>query len=249
MNKTRFLASLVMLSALAGAGYAQTGARDCPNQFTYGVHARGPVNHGVEALIELTFFTTDDPEAFIPETDGLRRSTRLAFLDAGEFRARLGGLRAAGVARLQRRQSVTFRLGELAELGLERNSANVEGGMVNASSPAPGPGRDYEVERETYVSVSHDPRTDGDSYRVKTISWFVEATREQGGFKTVDNDSSILLKPGQTALIKLASDFEVRRSGPARKYMAVTLLSAGPAGPGEGAIARVPQKKTGTRGR
>jgi hypothetical protein len=42
----------------------------------------------------------------------------------------------------------------------------------------------------------------------------------------VDYDASTLLKPGQTLVVKLFSDFEVRRGGPGRKYMAVTLRSA-----------------------
>lgn len=225
MNGKNFFASLVMLAALASAGFAQTPAESCPNKVTFGSRAAGPVDQSVQAQVEITYFTTDDPNVFISEKDGLNRSSRFRLLDTSEFVAKLQGLQREGVASMQKRQSVTSYFGELARLDLEHDSVNVDGGVVNASLTAAAPGRDYEIERETQVSVSRDPRTDGDAYRVSTLSWFVDATRERGGFKTVDDDSSVLLKPGQTALIKLASDFEVRRSGSVRKYMAVTLRS------------------------
>lgn len=231
MTVKSFFASLAMLAALASAGFAQvTTADSCPNKVTYGTRAAGPVDQTVQAEVEITYFSTDDPNAFISERDGLNRSARYTFLNTSDFVARLQGLQREGVASTQKRQAVTSYFGELAELTLERDSVNVDGGMVNASLTAAAPGRDYAVERETQVSVSRDPRTDGDAYRVSTLSWFVDATRERGGFKMVDDDSSVLLKPGRTVIIKLASDFEVRRSGSARKYMAVTLRSVSPVG-------------------
>ncbi len=231
MNRKNFFASLVMLVALASAGFAQTvSPSSCPNQITFGQRAAGPLDPSAQAQVEVTYFSTDDPNAFISERAGLSRSTRYALLNTGEFVAKLHGLQREGVASMQKRQVVTSYFGELAELDLERDAVNVDGGMINASQRAGGPGRDYTVERETQVSVTRDPRTDGDAYRVSTLTWFVDATAARGGFKVVDDDSSVLLKPGQTALIKLASDYEVKRSGSIRKYMAVTLRSAGPVG-------------------
>ena len=41
----------------------------------------------------------------------------------------------------------------------------------------------------------------------------------------MDYDASILLKPGETAVFKLMSDDEAKRSGAARSYIAVTMRS------------------------
>ena len=43
--------------------------------------------------------------------------------------------------------------------------------------------------------------------------------------KIVDYDAIVLLKPGQTAVFKLASNYELKRSGSARSYVAVTMRS------------------------
>jgi hypothetical protein len=41
----------------------------------------------------------------------------------------------------------------------------------------------------------------------------------------VDYDAIVLLKPGQTAVFKLASNYEVKRNGAARSYVAITMRS------------------------
>ena len=228
MKGKRFFASLAILVALTSTGLPQTPADSCPNTFTFGAPSHSPADQSI-AQVEITYFSTDDPSVFISERGGRGRSPTYTLLETSGFVARLQRLQREGVASIQKLQGVTSRLGERAEVRLERDSVNVDGGMINASLSAARPGREYEVERETQVSVSHNPRTDGDAYRVTTLSWFVDATRERGGFKTVDDDSSLLLKPGQTALIKLMSDFEVGRSGPVRKHLAVTLRSVSPA--------------------
>jgi hypothetical protein len=52
----------------------------------------------------------------------------------------------------------------------------------------------------------------------------VDATINSGQ-KIVDYDAIVLLKPGQTAVFKLSSNYEVKRSGAARSYVAVTMRS------------------------
>ena len=46
----------------------------------------------------------------------------------------------------------------------------------------------------------------------------------------MDYDSSVLLKPGQTAVFKLTGKDEMGRSGSARSYVAITLRSVNKVG-------------------
>lgn len=227
MNAKNFFASLVMVAALASAGFAQTLPQsNCPNKVTFGAHPAGPVDHSVQAQVDVTYFTSDDPNAFISERAGIYRSASNTIQGTEEFAATLRGLERQGLARIQKRQSAASYMGETAALNLERDAVNVGGGMVNAGMETTA--SDYDLDRETSINVTRNVKRDGDYFRVNLLSWFVDATRARGGFKTVDYDASMLLKPGQTLIIKLFSDFEVRRGGAGRKYMAVTLRSAGP---------------------
>ncbi len=226
MNRKNFFASLVMLVALASASFAQTLSQSCPNQVSFGANPGGPVDPTVQAQVEVTYFTTSDPNAFISERAGIRSSASNTVQDAAQFAAALRGLERAGLASVQKRQSSVSHMGEVAALNLERGSANLEGRMFNASTSRPA--SDYALDRETEVSVTRNAKRDGDYYRLNLLSWYVEATAAKGGFKTVDYDASMLLKPGQTVIVKLFSDFETKRGGAGRKYMAVTLRSAGP---------------------
>jgi hypothetical protein len=226
MNRKNFFASLVMLVALASAGFARTLPRSCPNQVSFGAHPGGPVDPTVQAQVDVTYFTTDDPNAFISERAGVYRSASNTVQNTEQFLAALGGLERDGLASIQKRQSATSYMGETAALNLERDAVNVDGRMVNASMETNV--SDYSLDRETAISVTRNAKRDGDYYRLNLLSWFVDATPRKGGFKTVDYDASMLLKPGQTLIIKLFSDYEVKRGGAGRKYMAVTLRSAGP---------------------
>jgi hypothetical protein len=226
MNRKNFFASLVMLVALASAGFAQTLSQSCPNQVSFGVHPGGPVDQSVQAQLDVTYFTTDDPNAFISERAGISRSASNTVQNTEQFMATLRGMERDGLASIQKRQSSTSYMGETASLNLERDAVNVDGGMVNASVATTT--SDYALDRETDLNVTRNVKRDGDYYRINLLTWFVDATAARGGFKTVDYDASMLLKPGQTLILKLFSDFEIKRSGAARKYMAVTLRSAGP---------------------
>jgi len=230
MNGEKFLASLVILWAFACAGFAQTGPHDCPNQVSFGVHPTGPVDRASDAQVEVTYFATDDPNVFISERAGLQRSPSGTVLKTDDFVAKLRGLEKGGVARVQSRKSSTSSLGEVVAVNLERDPVEPGGRMVNAAMNATSQNRAGFPDRETEISVTLNPKRDGGYYRLNLLSWFVDATPDKGGWKRVDHDASYLLKPGQTLLLKLASDFEVGRSGPSRKYVAVTLRSAGPAG-------------------
>ena len=227
MNRKNFFASLVMLVALASAGFAQTLSQSCPNKVTFGAHPGGPVDPTVQAQVDVTYFTTGDPNAFISERAGVYRSASSTVQNTELFLVALRGLERAGLASIQKRQSSVSYMGETAALNLERDAVNVDGGMINASMETAA--SDYALDRETDISVTRNVKRDGDYYRLNLLSWFVDATPEKGGFKTVDYDASMLLKPGQTLIIKLFSDFETKRGGAGRKYMAVTLRSAGPA--------------------
>ena len=228
MKVNKLIASTVLLAALASAGFAQTLSESCPNQVTFGANPGGPVNQSVQAQVDVTYFTTDDPNVFISERAGINRSASSTVQNAGEFAAKLRGLERDGLASIQKRQSATSHMGETASLNLERDPVNVNGGMVNAGTATAGSNYIYGLDRETQISVTRNTLRDGDYYRVKLLSWFVDASPAKGGFKTVDHDASVLLKPGQTLILKLSSDFEVKRSGAPRKYIAVTLRSAGP---------------------
>lgn len=226
MNGRNFFASLAMLAALSSVGFAQTLPQSCPNQLTFGTNPGGPVDQSARAQVEVIYFTADDPNAFISERAGVRRSASNAVRSTQQFAAALRGLEGRGLASVRKRQSASSYMGETAALNLERDSVNVNGGAVNAGTSQTA--SIYSLDRETEISVTRNAKLDGDYYRVNLISWFVDATAAKGGFKTVDYDASMLLKPGQTLIIKLASDFELGRGGAGRKYMAVTLRSAGP---------------------
>jgi hypothetical protein len=226
MTRRNLFASLVMMAALVPAGFAQTFPPGCPNKVHFGLRPSAPVDQSVRAQVDLAYFTTADPNTFISERAGLYRSASNTVLGAEQFNAALIALERDGLARIQKRQTLSTNLGELAAFNLERDSVNAGGVTADVSlSAAPF---DYALGRETEISVTRDARRDGDFYRLNLLSWFVDATADRGGFKTVDYDASILLKPGQTLVFKLVSDFEVRRTDRGRKYVAVTLRSARP---------------------
>src|SRR5829696_5185401 len=133
MNGQKFFASLVVLAALASVGYAQTDSRGCPNQVSFGARPGGTVDRAAGARVEVTYFSTDDPNVFISERAGIRRSPGGTVLNADEFVARLQGLEGSGVARVESRQSATSSLGEVVALNLERDPAKLDGRVVNAA--------------------------------------------------------------------------------------------------------------------
>jgi hypothetical protein len=240
MMRKKFFAtvalSILVLTALSALSAFAQEVRSCPNQETYGERRMLVADNSAQSQIEVTYFTTNDPNAFISEKAGLRRSATYANMSTSQFVAQIEKLQSAGLASIKKQESATSFLGETAELNLERDLRSGDAKMVNASYNTADPNYIYSLDRETEVGVSKRSALDGDYYRVDMVSWFVNV---QGGFKRVDYDSSVLLKPGQTAIFKLAGKDELGRSGSARSYIAVTLRS----------VNKVSLASTGRRGR
>jgi hypothetical protein len=194
----------------------------CLDHETFGTRPLMAVDKNLQSQIEVTYFTSNDPNAFISEKAGVRRSASYTSLNASQFVAKLDSLERAGVASIRKRQSASSFLGEVAELNLERNAGSAEGSMINASYGAASALRG--LDRRSEISVSQGHPGEKGYYRVSLLSWFVDATAN-GGRQTVDYDAIVLLKPGQTAVFKLMSDNEVKRTGAARSYVAVTMRS------------------------
>lgn len=215
--KKRLFAMALALVAITSINALRANAQSCPNMEAFGVRQARPVDGTRQSEVEVTYFTTADPNAFLSERAGINRSASFVSMSTQQFVARVGQLERQGVASVTKRQSATSYLGEMAQLNLERNPQSAR--MVNASY-ARQQGSLYDLNRQTEVNVYKGTSADGDYYRVRVISWFVNSSQ-----KIVDYDASVLMKPGQTAVFKLLSDFELRRSGSARNYMAVTLRS------------------------
>ena len=221
MNKKLFVVALGLLALISING-RRADAQSCPNRETFGAHAILPVDRTAQAEIQLTYFTTDDPNVFISERAGISRSASYALMDTNQFVAKIDKLEKEGVASVRKQQGSTPYLGEIAELNLEHNSVDGGGRMITASLSSPTD--IHQLDRETQISVYKGHRGEGDFYHVSLLSWFV-GVATNGGQKTVDYDANLLLKPGQTAVIKLMSDYEVKRGGAARSYMAITMRS------------------------
>ncbi|MGB7924214.1 MAG: hypothetical protein WCF57_13310 [Pyrinomonadaceae bacterium] len=218
MTKKFFVAALAILALTSINAHRANAQSSCPNATTFGVRPALPINKNLQSQIEVTYFSSDDPNAFISEKAGIGRSASYTRLNTREFVAKIEGLRRDGVASIRKQQSATSYLGELAEMNLERDSANA--GMTHASHASSNALES--LDRKTEISVSKGSSLDGDYYRVNVLSWFVDVTA-QGGQKLADYDANVLLKAGETAVFKLRSDYEVKRSGAARSYIAVTM--------------------------
>jgi hypothetical protein len=229
MNKKTLVAALALL-VLATINARQVNAQSCPASSveTYGVHQALPVDKSLQSQIEITYFTTSDPNVFISERDGVKRSSTYMHLETSQFVARLEKLEREGVASIRKQQSVTNYLGELAGLNLERDSFNAEARMVKAGASSESMNNLYNnlyrLDRETTVGVSKAAPSGSGYYHVSLLSLFVNLT-DKGGQRVMDYDADVLLKPGETAIFKLTSDYELKRSGASRSYMAVTMRS------------------------
>jgi hypothetical protein len=213
------LAFLALSSANALTANAQSA---CLDHETFGTRPLLAVDKNLQSQLEVTYFTSDDPNAFISEKAGLKRSASYTRQNTDQFVARLDSLEKAGVASIRKRESAASFLGEVAELNLERNRFGAEASMINASHAA---ARGVSgLDRRTEISVLPGRPGEQGYYRLSLLSWFVDATAN-GGRQLVDYDAIVLLKPGQTAVFKLMSDNEARRTGAARSYVAVTMRS------------------------
>ena len=221
MYKRFFVAALAFL-ALTSVNALRANAQSCLDHETFGVRPLLAVDRTLQSQIEVTYFTTDDPNVFLSEKAGVKSSASYLSLNANQFVAKLESLERAGVASIRKQQSAASYLGEVAELNLERNLGSAKGGMINASLAS-----SYDLrglDRKTEINVYEGLPNERGYYRVSLLSWFVDA-RANGGQQTVDYDAIVLLKPGQTAVFKLMSSNEVKRTGAARSYVAVTMRS------------------------
>lgn len=222
MNKKLFVMAFALLALFAINSNKANAQSSCPLE-TYGTRVAVPVDKNLQSQIEVTYFTTDDPNALLSEKAGINRTGSYLNMNTNQFVARLEALQNAGVASIKKRQSATSYLGELAELNLERVPSN-NARMVNASMSSNSTSYLAGLNRQTEVVVYKGSKMDGEYYRVKLLSWFVDFNT-RGGQKSVDFDANVLLKPGQTAVFKLRSDAEIKRNGAARSYVAVTMRS------------------------
>ena len=228
MSKKSFVIALSLFALTSISALSVSAQESCANLETFGFRETLAVNKSLQSQIEVTYFTTDDANAFMSEKAGLNRSVSYLSLSATEFVAKLGSLERSGVATIRRQHSTTSYLGETAQLNLERNRAGSEGRMINTSHASANPKDLSTLDRKTEIKVYEGRALDRGFYRLSLLSWFVDA-KGMGAQRMVDYDAIVLLKPGQTAVFKLASKYELKRSGAARSYVAVTMRSVGPA--------------------
>jgi hypothetical protein len=224
MRKNFFVAVLALL-ALTSISVQSARAQSCPIGETFGTRELLAVDKNLQSQIEVTYFTTNDPNAFLSEKAGLNRSGSYLNLNTNQFVAKLETLERDGLASIRAQRSTTSYLGQVAELNLQRNSINAQGRMINASHASANPTDINSLDRKTEINVYEGRPNERGYYRVSLLSWFVDAAKARGGQRVVDYDAIVLLKPGQTAVFKLASSFEAKRSGAARSYVAVTMRS------------------------
>jgi hypothetical protein len=218
MRKNFFVAALALI-ALTSIAALDARAQSCPIGDTFGTRPVLAVNKSLQSQIEVTYFTTDDPNAFISEKAGLSRSASYLNMNTNQFVARLNSLERDGLASIRQQRSATSYLGEIAEMNLLSNSAAK---LMNASHASRRANDVNGLERKTEVNVYEGRAIENGYYRVSLLSWFVD---KAAGQNTVDYDAIVLLKPGQTAVFKLASNYEVKRNGAARSYVAITMRS------------------------
>ena len=222
MRKNFIVAALALLALTSIAAQSARAQSSCPIGDTFGSRPLLAVNKNLQSQIEVTYFTTDDPNAFLSEKAGLNRSASYLSLNTNQFVAKLGNLERDGLASIRQQRSTTSFLGEIAELNLDRNSVNGDARMMNASHASRNSNALSALDRKTEINVYEGNKRDGEYYRVSLLSWFVDA---KAGQNTVDYDAIVLLKPGQTAVFKLGSKHEVKRGGAVRSYIAVTMRS------------------------
>lgn len=223
MSKKFFVAALALF-ALTSLNALRANAQSCPIGETFGARQNLAVNKNLQSQIEITYFTTDDPNVFLSERAGLNRSASYVKLNTNQFVAKLDGLAREGVASIRKQQSATSFLGQLAQVNLESNALNARAGRINARFASLNHADAQGLDRSSEVKVYGGGANEGGYYRVSLLSWFVDASAS-GNRKVLDYDAVVLMKPGQTAVFKLVSKNEVKRSGSARSYMAVTMRS------------------------
>ena len=107
MSKKFFVAALALLALTSISALRASAQQSCQTLETYGTRQLLAVNKNLQAQIEVTYFTTDDPNAFISEKAGLGRSASYLSLNANQFVARLGALQRDGLASIRKQHEPT----------------------------------------------------------------------------------------------------------------------------------------------
>ena len=211
-----------LLAALALA--AQAAAQDCPNLRRFGeqpLEARlAGETRGVR--VQTVYFRTEDKNAFLPEVEGRRWNPAFMTASNDAFRDKLTRLVTRGEAAVDSRRTGDLLLGDVAALERGRHSLNENASYLSLAPAVLDARQVLALDRYTTFSVARRP---GEPfYRLHLLSWFVEVRPDGNGWMTVDIDLSTFLRPGETQVIKFMSDFEVKRTGSERTYVALSLV-------------------------
>jgi hypothetical protein len=150
------------------------------------------------------------------------------------FREKLARLVARGEAAVNGRRSGALSLGDTAALDRGRQPLNQDASFLGLAPAGLSLAQARMLDRYTTFSVVHRP--DELFYRLHLLSWFVGLRPDGSGWMTVDTDLGTFLRPGETQIVKFLSDFEVKRTGSTRTYLALSLVPLG--GEGEWAGTR-----------
>src|SRR2546423_1048883 len=102
MYKRFFVAALALLALTSINAQRANAQSTCPNSATFGVRQAVAVNKSLQSQIEVTYFTTDDPNVFMSEKAGINRSASYLRLNTNQFVAKIGQLQRDGVASIRK---------------------------------------------------------------------------------------------------------------------------------------------------
>lgn len=237
IHKTRRLslavaAALFATLALAPQAAAQISLQQsCPDARDYAMRPPGICEEGESrrVRVQAVYFRTDDKNAFISEANGVRLAPSTRLLRSEDFSANLALLVAQGKADINSRRTGSLLLAESAALDRGPQALNQNVNYFDKANYFDEQNRWLPVTRvralDRHTTFAVFRRKDEDFYRVGLVSWFVEIRPDGGGRMTVDLDAGVFLRPGETQIFKFLSDFELERTGNARSYLALTLIS------------------------
>src|SRR5918912_755181 len=113
MMKKRLFVTALALFAITSINALRANAQSCPNVEAFGVRQARPVDGSRQSEVEVTYFSTDDPNVFLSERAGINRSGSFVSMSTDQFVAKVGQLERQGVASVTKRQSATSFLGEM----------------------------------------------------------------------------------------------------------------------------------------
>lgn len=221
-RKLSAAAACGLLAALALG--ARAVAQDCPNVRNFGESQAAERREGETRLVKVQglYFITEDKNAFLPEVEGRRWNPAFETVSTKAFSAKLTRLVAQGEAAVKGRQNGSLLLGDTAALGRGPRPFNQDVSFLGLAPAALDVAQVRVLDRYTTFSVARKP--DEPFYRLRLLSWFVETRPDGSGWMTVDIDFGTFLRPGETQVVKFLSDFEVKRTGSARAYLALSLV-------------------------